>query len=387
METARTALGDVRVVETTTGIAGSYCGRLLAGLGADVVKVESRRRPDVARASGPFPDDVADPERSGWHRYLNANKRSVGLELDDPAGYEVFEQLVGRADVLIDDGMLGRPPAVRARYEALRAGHPGLVVMAFSPFGLEGPKAGWASCELTELAAGGWLQGSAPGLPPLMPGTPCAHHAAGVFGAGGILLALAARRRHGTGQLAETRLVEAFLSMLTAPTSLYVMSGVDGYRAGDTYPFAIHRCRDGHLGVSILTQAHWVGLCALMGEPDLAEHPRYRSGVDRADPSVAAELHTRIAQWAADQFAHDAFTRGQAMRVPIAVVPSPSQVLGSEQYAARGYWVDVDDPDLGPLRLPGNPFPFADGGFAPHRRAPRLGEHDAEILGPIGVGR
>lgn len=368
-----TALGDVTVVEATAGVAGGYCGRLLAGLGADVIKVEPPDRLDVARRAGPFPEDVADPERSAWHRYLHAGKRSVSFGVDT----EVFERLVGRADVLIDDGSLGAPPAVRDRYDALLADHPRLVVVALSPYGLAGPKAAWASSELTDLAAGGWLQASAPGRPPLMPGTPCAHHAAGVFAAVGALLALRARRHTGRGQLVETRMNEAFLSMLTAPTSLYVMAGLDGYRTGDGYPYAIHRCADGHLGVSILTQTHWTGLCELMGTPELADDPRFASGVQRADPAVAAELDARIAAWAAEQRAEDVFERGQAMRVPVAVVPAPAEVLTSPQYAARGYWHDIVDPDLGPLRLPGHPFRFRDGGTVDPGPAPHRGEHDA----------
>jgi crotonobetainyl-CoA:carnitine CoA-transferase CaiB-like acyl-CoA transferase len=375
------ALGDVVVVETATQIPGAYCGRLLAGLGATVVKVESARRPDIARVAGPFPGDVADPERSGWHRYLHAGKRSVALDPVDAA--PLFDRLVARADVLIDDGLLGDPPAVRARYDALLAANPRLVVVAFSPYGLDGPKAAWASSELTELAAGGWLQGAAPGRPPLMPGTPCAHHAAGVFGAFGALAALTARRRSGRGQLVETRLTEAFLSMLTCPTSLYVMSGLDGYRTGDGYPYAVHRCLDGYIGVSILTQAHWAGLCSLMGDPDLVDHPRYAAGVNRADPTVAAELHERIARWAATQRATEAFERGQAIRVPVAIVPPPSEVLTSPQYAARDYWTDLvdDDPDtgLGRLRLPGHPFRFAGGGTVDPAPAPRRGAHTGEF--------
>jgi CoA:oxalate CoA-transferase len=222
------------------------------------------------------------------------------------------------------------------------------------------------------------------GMEPTMPGTRCAHHAAGTFGAIGVLLALAARTRIGTGQLVETRMNEALLSMLTAPTSVYVMAGLDGYRAGEDYPFAIYRCADGYLGVSILTQAHWVGLCTLMERPDLCDHPRYRTGVERADPQAASELKEIIAAWIVDKPAVATFERGQAMRVPVAIVPSPSEVLASPQYAARDYWVDTDDNELGPLRLPGNPFRYANGGFAPFVPARPFGaDTDAVLAGVL----
>ena len=378
------ALAGITVLELTNGVAGGYCGRLLAMLGAQVVKIESHERPDVARTAGPFPGDVPDPDRSGWHRFLHAQKRSVALHVGDDAGFALLTRLAERADVVLDDGALGAPPAVADRYRALLARNDRLIVNAFSPFGLEGPKAGWVSTELIDLAAGGWLQCASPGLPPLMPGTPCAHHAAGTFGAVGVLLALRARRLTGRGQLVETRMNEALLSMLTCPTTLYAMTGIDGYRAGDGYPYAIYRCADGYLGVSILTQAHYTGLCELMGRPELTDDPVLGDGVQRATPAVAARLHQLITDWIADQPAQATFDRGQAMRVPVAIVPSPSEVLASPQYADRGFWIDVDDAELGPLRLPGLPFRSAGGLFAPFAPAPAFDADGAAVLAPVG---
>jgi crotonobetainyl-CoA:carnitine CoA-transferase CaiB-like acyl-CoA transferase len=379
------ALADITVLELTNGVAGGYCGRLLAMLGAHVVKVESRHRPDVARTAGPFPGDVPDFERSGLHRFLHAQKRSLALHVGDERGFALLARLADRADVVLDDGALGAPPAASDRYRALLARNERLIVNAFSPFGLEGPKAGRVSTELVDLAAGGWLQCASPGLPPLMPGTPCAHHAAGTFGAVGVLLALRARRLTGRGQLVETRTNEALLSMLTCPTTLYAMTGIDGYRAGDGYPFAIYRCADGHLGVSILTQAHYTGLCDLMGRPELKDDPVLSDGVQRATPAVAAQLHGMIATWIADQPAQATFERGQSMRVPVAIVPSPTEVLASAQYASRGFWVDVDDPQLGALRLPGLPFRSARGLFARFAPAPAFDADGGEVLASVGL--
>jgi crotonobetainyl-CoA:carnitine CoA-transferase CaiB-like acyl-CoA transferase len=385
MDQPTAALAGITVLELTTGIPGGYCGRLLAMLGADVIKVESRTRPDVGRVAGPFAGDEPHLDRSGLHRFLNAQKRSLALDVSSATGFELVQRLAARADVLLDDGALGDPPDVRRRYDELLVRSDQLIVNAFSPYGLDGPKAAWISTELVDLAASGWLQVAPVGLEPMMPGTPCAYHAAGTFGAVGVLLALAARSRVGTGQLVETRMNEVMLSMLTWPTSMYVMAGLDGYRAGEEYPFAIYRCADGYLGVSILTQAHWVGLCALIERPDLCDHPRYRTGVERADPEVASELKQIIAAWILDKPAVATFERGQATRVPVAIVPSPSEVLASPQYAARDYWVAVDDDELGHLRLPGNPFRLANGGFAPFTPAHPFGADSDAVLTSIGV--
>src|SRR6059058_3604232 len=113
------ALAGVTVLEPATGLAAGYCGRLLAMLGADVIKIESAARPDIARTAGPFPDDVPHPERSGLHRFLHAQKRSVALDVATASGQDVLRRLARTADVLIDDGVLGAPPDVAATYEEL----------------------------------------------------------------------------------------------------------------------------------------------------------------------------------------------------------------------------------------------------------------------------
>ncbi len=363
------ALEGVTVLELTTGLAGAYCGRLLAMLGADVVKVESPGRPDEARRAG-----------TGVDRFLHAQKRSVALELTAPDGAQVFDRLASVADVVLDDGALGAPPEVRVRYDELLAANRRLIVAAFSPYGLDGPRAGWQSTELTELAAGGWLAHGPHGGEPLMPGSACARYGSGTFAALGVLLAITARRTSGAGQLVEVCANETFVHILTLPTVFFAYTGVDMARMGDGYPFGIYRCADGYLGISVLTQGHWQGLCRLMGRLDLVDHPRYRTGVERADPQVATELDAIIVAWAADQPAHETFHAAQATRTPVTIVASPAEVLASPQYAARGYWIDVDDEELGALRLPSTPFQLASGAFAAFAPAHRAGADSADIV-------
>ncbi len=216
-----------------------------------------------------------------------------------------------------------------------------------------------------------------------MPGSSSPRSGAGTFGALGVVLALTARRTTGRGQLVEVCLNETYLHLLTLPTVVAMYTGMDMPRMGDGYPYGIYRCADGYLGVSILTQPQWLGLCRLMDRADLADHPRFRTGVERADPAVAAELDAIITAWIAEQPAEDTFHAAQAMRVPIVIVPSPSAVLASAHYAARDYWVEVDDDELGELRLPSAPFRLASGALGPvpagaavrrrHRGDPRGG--------------
>ncbi len=365
------ALSGLTVLELTHELPGAYCGRLLAMLGARVIKIESVERPDRSRLLGPFREGHKHPGESGSYRFLHAQKESLSLSVDTPAGFDLLRRLAATADVVLDDGALGSPAVASKRYDELIAANPRLIVNAFTSYGLNGPKADWKSTQITELAAGGWMRPRAGGLEPLMPGAPCAHYGAGVLGALGVLLAMTARRRFGHGQVVETPLNEALLSLLAFPTATFAISGSDGVRLGERFPFAIYPCLDGHLGVSILTQGHWEGLCRLMKRDDLLTNPRFITGTARARPETTAEIDQIVGDWIATQPALETFDTGQSLRVPIAIVPSPSEVLKSPHYAARDYWHDYDDPDLGPIRLPGIPFIFASGeGFAPFRPAP-----------------
>jgi crotonobetainyl-CoA:carnitine CoA-transferase CaiB-like acyl-CoA transferase len=363
------ALEGVTVLELTTGIAGAYCGRLLAMLGADVIKVESPGRPDEARSAG-----------SGADRFLHAQKRSISIDLTASDGGRLFGRLASAADVVLDDGVLGTPPQVRERYDGLLAANGRLIVAAFSPYGLDGPRAAWQSTELTELAAGGWLAHGPHGGEPLMPGSACARYGSGSFGALGVMLAIAARRTSGRGQLVEICANETFLHILTLPTVFFAYTGLDMARMGDGYPFGIYRCADGYLGIAVLTQGHWQGLCRLMGRLDLIDNPRYRTGVERADPQIAAELDEIVVAWAAEQPAEATFHAAQATRTPVTIVASPTEVLASPQYAARDYWLDVDDEELGALRLPSTPFQLASGAFAAFRPAHAPGADTDDVL-------
>ena len=381
------AFEGVRVLELDAGLAGAYCGHLLALLGADVVKVESGARPPVVRTAGPFVDDQPDLETGGAHVHLDARKRSMALNVSTPSGRRMLDQLAGRVDVIVDDGVLGPPPEVQASYDALLAANPGLVVVALSAYGLDGPKAHYRSSELCDLAASGWLTRNAqhPDRAPLMPGSSCAELGVGTLAALGAALALRWRRISGVGQLVDVPRQEGLLSLLAFPTTLFAWLGVDEVRIGDRFPFMIVACADGHLGVSILTQRHWEALCRFMERPDLLERPDLANSSLRARPEAAEEIMGELSTWFADKPALSTFEAGQTMRVPISIIPSPSEVLASPQYRSREYWLEWKDPRLGPLRLPGPPYKASQGTFAAFRPAPSIGQHTGEVLDELDV--
>ena len=279
----RPALEGTTVLELSSGspapTAGD-CWRCSA-------PTSSRSSPPAARTRPASPAATASstPRSARWpstspHRRGGAARR-----------------LVADADVLLDDGALGPPPDVRERYDELLAAHRRLVIAVVLDVRARRPP-GRLAVDRADRAGRRRLPRRGPhGGPAIMPGPPSGRCAVGTVGALGVLLALTARRRDGTGQLVEVSAQEALIHMLTLPTVVYSFGGVEMPRLGDGYPFGIYPCADGYLGVHILTQGHWTGLCRLMGRDDLVDHPRYRTGVERADPAVAAELDALIADW------------------------------------------------------------------------------------------
>ena len=238
------ALEGITVLELPSGIPGAYCGRLLAMVGADVVKVDVAGRPDAARTAG-----------DGGDRVLHAQKRSLAIDLRTPDGPALLDRLVAAADVVLDDDALGAPPAVRARYDAVLARPPPIVLPSFSPLRARRPSRRLGVDELAELAAGGFLPEGPGRGPAVMPGVPSAHCSVGTVGAVGVLLAPPPVSRDGGGQLVEVAVQEVLVDLLAAPTVVHSFAGADMPRLGDNYPFGIYRCADGYLGVNILHQS------------------------------------------------------------------------------------------------------------------------------------
>ena len=182
--------------------------------------------PAEVRTHGPFVEDRPGVDAATGHVHLDARKRSLALDVTSPSGAALLDRLMSRVDVLVDDGVLGAPAAVRARYDSLLAAHPHLIVVALTPYGLDGPKADHRSSELCDLAASGWLTQNAnhPDRAPIMPGNPCGELGVGTLAALGVALAVRARRKTGRGQLVEVPRQEALLSLLAFPTTLFACS-------------------------------------------------------------------------------------------------------------------------------------------------------------------
>ena len=375
---AQQPLAGVRALEFAQEIAGPYAGKLLAGLGAEVIKAEPPDG-DSCRRRGPFPGGVPHPERSGLFRYLNAGKRGVVLDLQTDDGREAALDLCARVDIVIESFA----PGERGRYgldaDRLAAANPLLVQLSIAPFGRSGPHSGWRGNEMIAFHSSGMafgfpaLQVDRPDLPPLNAPGYGAAFLAGELAAAAALHGLHGARRSGRGCTIDLSLQEAVAALNQSQYSAFERSG-GVQRRFSTEPsnptVALLPCRDGWVAISPREEHQWARWLEVMGNPAWSEEPRFADR--RARERHWNELYPLLAAWSAERSTTAIFEAAQAARVACHPLGRASDLLGSEQFRARGFFVELPDEELGDLTVPGAPYQIA--GVEPPqlRRAPRL---------------
>lgn len=357
---------DLRVLDAA-GPAAAFAGRVLVGLGADVLRLEP-----------PGGDPLRQAAPAGLpHLHLNAGKAAM---LVDPAeDGQAFFDLLARADVLIDTGEFA---GMRLEPEELRGHNPALVQVTVVPFGRGGPRESWRATDLVACAAGGMASLSGyPDGPPLAPPREQAYHLGGMNAAVGALLGLRARRHTGRGQHIEVALQECVAAALEYGALLYLHAGRVHHRDGDRYPHVPHRifrCRDGYVaGGYGGSPRMWHDLLAWMAEHDAIgtlgdERWQDETVRFRERDLVFAEVEAFTRRFGKDEFFHEA----QRRQLPWASVDEADELLANPQLEARGAFVQVDTP-AGVVRDVGFGFPF------PHGERPdRLAAPDQPTVSP-----
>jgi crotonobetainyl-CoA:carnitine CoA-transferase CaiB-like acyl-CoA transferase len=388
------ALTALRLVEYSTSMAAAASGKMLADLGAQVIKIEPPRRGDPARYHGPFPDDIPHPERSGLFLYLNANKRGITLDPASPTGRALLHSLLAEADVFLHNWSPAEAEALDVPEAQLRQRHAQLIVAAVTPYGSTGPYANYRGADITACAAGGVSIGTgfrdrAPLTLPLSLGA----HFASIAAAAAILLASFGREVTGHGQfvdVSETDVLAILLAGYGIPT--YIYRGVTGIRAGrhmnlGLYPNAVFECQDGFVCIDAPQLAQWNRLLEVMGTPPWINEPRYRDRRQITE-QYPQEVDALMAPWLKARDKATLFAQTQAQRIPAGPVNTMQEVVEDAHLRQRQYFVSVERDDTGPLTYPGAPYRFSQTPWAIRRPAPRLGEHNDEIYaGRLGVSR
>lgn len=382
------ALSGLRVVELAEGIAGPYCGKLLADLGAEVIKVEPPAG-DRARRLGPFPKDEPDPNRSALFIYLNTSKRGLVLDLTTDDGSAELDDLLRDADLLIDDRGPNPPAGGLPSLQTLFQRHPRLCAVSVTPFGLSGPAAGHPVSDLTIFMASGFGQVTPQGIqnpeqeePLRMPGQQT-QFVAGLTAATAALHALFAREATGQGQLADVSAQEAMASfafMLVGATAFLKreMPRQAPISSGTPWLNSRFRCADGYVHAVMMEDRQWHSWVEVLGSPAWASEPRFADGYQRNENW--ADLLPLIEAWTTRHPKAEVARLAQARRVPVLPINTVADLSESEQLAARDFFVEIDQPGLGPIRLPGHPYRMTAAPWE-SRPAPVRGEGPARQSG------
>lgn len=378
------ALAGLNVIDIADGIGGGYCTRLLAGLGAAVLKVEPPGRGDATRAAGPFPGDVPDPDRSGLFLHLGAGKRSITLDLETDGGRAILKRLLRDADVLVESYRPGTLAGWGLGPDELAAINPRLIVTSVTWFGQDGPYRDYAGSELAAWALGGYLMLTGDdGREPLKAYGSQAQYQAGLQAAVGTMAAVLARQSGAPGQQVDVSATEAITFVLGGVPQAYYFRRHEVRRVGARllglpphafYPSTLRPCQDGWVHVHTNVR-HPDLLAVLMEEPRLADPEVLETPAGHAD-----EMDALMDRWLARHPKQEVVERSQELRVPNTAVQTPAEVFHDPHLRERGYFVTVDHPAAGAVEQPGAPFEMA-GTPWQARSAPLLGEHTREVLG------
>ncbi len=390
------ALGDLKVVELPCldpmpYFAAAMAGKAFADLGAEVIKVEPPRVGSAERRRGPFRDEMPDPETGGLHLYLNTNKLGVTLDLENSRGRDLLMKLLAGADILLNPN----PPSINERlgidWQAMRARFPNLIVVSLTFFGAESPYRDFRGGDLiaTQMGLIGYETPTnqatdLPNEPPLKPAGRQADYLTGVTAASAAMAALFYRKRTGRAQHVDVSQWLAMLSTARTAIGIYThdQKGAPFYdklfaRQKTGLPW-VYPCKDGWVSFSPTPERFWSGTKRAMGNPEWAEGELFKTQFDRLTNADAIEAG--LLGWLAEHTREEVFERAQAEHVPCFPVYSPAEVANNKQYRARGYFVVHDHPAAKEVTMPGAPYVFSCTPWRIGRGAPRLGEHNREIL-------
>lgn len=384
------ALEGFRIIECGEMVSAAYAAKLMADMGAEVIKIEEPASGDAARQRGPFPGRLPHPEKSGLFLYLNTNKRGITLNLEDRRGQEIFARLITQADLLIHNYHPTRMPALGLEYERLARLNPSLVMTSITPFGFSGPHKDYQATDLTLWNAGGlcYLNGGGPGsehLPPLKPFGQQAGFQAGVHAAVASLGALFARVADGRGQHIDFSVQECLMGMAEFAPVMASYAGLVVSRLGTKplQPLDLMECKDGWIFLCCVEEHQWRAFVEIMDSPQWAEEPLFADRLKRAENWDALKL--LLQEWVTDQSADELYRRAQARRIPFAPVSTMGDLLSSEHLKARGFFAEIVHPVAGTFAYPTVPYQFSATPWTLRRPAPCLGQHNAEVYGGVGM--
>jgi crotonobetainyl-CoA:carnitine CoA-transferase CaiB-like acyl-CoA transferase len=378
---APAALEGLRVLDLTHSTF-NYAGKLLAGFGAQVVKIEPPGG-DPIRHQPPFQADRPNPETSGRHLHMNTGKMSVILDLDNAEDVARLKAILPEYDIVIESRGAGYLATRGLGYEDLKALRPDLIMASISHFGQTGPYAGYVGTEIVADALAGYLNLTGePEFPPVKCFDNLVEHQAALQTAVATMVAVTSRDATGQGDYLDISATEAAMFLLGGPAQTFHWMGAKAKRNGtrllfsapDTfYPSCLRPCLGGY--VHVHTNTRYPDLMGVLMEQDELNDPEIM-----ATPTAHADrIDELMGRWLMQHDKFEVVRLGQAMRLPFTEVLTPAEIAVDEHLKERGFFAEVDHPVAGKVKQPGAPGMLT-GTPWQTRRAPLLGEHQAEVL-------
>ncbi|MFN0072465.1 MAG: CaiB/BaiF CoA transferase family protein [Chloroflexota bacterium] len=372
-------LADLRVLDLSRVLAGPYCAMMLGDMGASVIKVEQPGSGDDTRRWGP---PFAEGE-SAYFLAVNRNKRSITLNIKEPRGQEILQQLVARSDVLIENFKHGTLEHLGFGYDALHAQYPKLIYCSISGYGADGPYANRPGYDIAAQAMGGLMSlTGAPDGDPMKAGLPLADLTTGLFACSAVLGALHHCDRTGLGQRVDLSLLESIVALLVNVATGHMMTGAAPERFGNAHPnlvpYQLFETRDGSLIAGAGNDRQFADLCAVLDLPELGSDHRFQTNADRVMHRTelipllqSAFLQRDSAAWT------QRLLQAGVMAAPILGV---DQVLNDPQVLHRQMRMTLPHSTIGDLQVPGIPYKLNESPASGRTAPPLLGQHTDEIL-------
>jgi len=375
-------LEGIKVLDLTHMLAGPYAGMVLADLGADVVKVEPLGTGEMTR--GLLSDDPNNSFK-GFGAYfltLNRNKKSVSLDLKDAQGLDVFYDLVKSTDVVLNNFSAGVVKKLKIDFDHLSKINSKIITCSITGFGETGKHSSRpAYDQIVQAYSGGMSITGADASTPTRAGIPIGDLGSGLFSVIGMLSALLSREKTGKGQHLDLSLLDVQISLLTYMATMQTLSGVNPEPIGNAHfvhvPYNSFTTKDGFVVIAVITDAFWQGLLNIV-DVDKLRKEEFKSSIGRLQNQkfIESELNKKLSTETSEHWINAL----NSAKVPCAPINSFSQALSDEQVIHRNMVVEVEHPDGGKVKMPGNPIKLSytdEDSFSP---PPHLGQHTKETL-------
>ena len=372
------ALGGVKVLDLSEDIAGSFCARLLADYGAEVLKLEPPGGAALRRM-GPFFQDDPHPEKSLFFLVLNLNKKGATLNLQTETGQALLKRLVPHVDVIVESYRPGYLASLGLGYQDLQALNPALTMTSVTPFGQEGPYSQYRGEEIVNYAMGMIMSISGvQGREPLKHGGFQAQYEGGLFAAAATSIALFAQEYSGVGEHIDVSITECVASTMMASQTIYPFMGgtqtrrrASGSMFGNPMP-----CQDGWIIVQTGGGASWEDLAEFFQCPEMLEE-RFANRAQRAENGE--ELDRIVVDSIKERDKWELFPKAAESRMLFGLVQTPSELAQCPQLESRDFYREIEHPVIGKIRVPAELFKLSETPYRLTAPAPTLGQHNREI--------